>query len=144
MKILLPVDGSQGALDAVRHAINLTEQGLQASFVVANVQEPTHLYELLMTTDPQTQEQASQAAAVDALASAQNLLKRAKLSFECEIATGEAGNTLLAIIERFGCEAVIMGSHGVGSLHDALLGSVSQTVLNGSPVPVTVVRPATN
>ncbi len=37
MKILLPVDGSEYPLAAVRHAIRLVGEGLGASLVLANV-----------------------------------------------------------------------------------------------------------
>jgi nucleotide-binding universal stress UspA family protein len=141
MKILLPIDGSQHALAAVRYAIHLTTQGLRANFVLANVQEPVQLYEVLLTLDPQVLDQASHAAGVDALHSAQSLLKGAGLVFESEIAAGPPGNTLLAIIERFDCKAVIMSSRATGSLRDALLGSVSHTLLHDCPVPVMLVKP---
>jgi nucleotide-binding universal stress UspA family protein len=51
MKILVPVDGSEPALDAVRHALRLRRAGLQASFVLATVQEPTFLYEMFLAPD---------------------------------------------------------------------------------------------
>ena len=57
MRILLPVDGSEASLDAVRHALSLVEQGLQADFVLANVQEPATLYELMLTRDADVLEQ---------------------------------------------------------------------------------------
>ncbi|WP_370654602.1 hypothetical protein [Rhodoferax sp.] len=37
MKILVPVDGSELALDAVGHASRLQRDGMQASFVLAKV-----------------------------------------------------------------------------------------------------------
>lgn len=43
MKILLPFDGSAGALDAVRFALRLASDGLDTSVVLANVQEPASL-----------------------------------------------------------------------------------------------------
>ena len=39
-RILIAVDGSELSLDAVHHAVQLTRDGLQADFVLANVQEP--------------------------------------------------------------------------------------------------------
>ena len=51
MKILLPIDGSDEALAAVRHAIRLVDEGLQASFVLANVQAPANLYEIVSAPD---------------------------------------------------------------------------------------------
>ena len=51
-RILIAVDGSELALDAVHHAVQLTRDGLQADFVLANVQEPASLYELVVSRDP--------------------------------------------------------------------------------------------
>mgnify|MGYP001371858513 CR=1 FL=1 len=38
MKILLPVDGSELSLEAVRFAVRLLKNGLQGTVVLANVQ----------------------------------------------------------------------------------------------------------
>ncbi len=62
MKVLLPLDGSDSGLQAVRHAMYLAGEGLNVSFVLANVQEPAHLYEVMMTRDPTVLEEVSDAA----------------------------------------------------------------------------------
>jgi len=51
MKILVPVDGSAESLAAVRHALALVREGLRASLLLVNVQEPAGLYELLRVHD---------------------------------------------------------------------------------------------
>lgn len=142
MLILLPVDGSELALDAVHHAVGLLREGLRATFVLANVQEPTYLYEMVLAPDAALLEAASFDAAVHALAGAEALLQQAGVRYEREIAHGDPGKTLLEIAERFACHAIIIGSRGAGSLRSALLGTVSQTVLNQAAVPVTVVKHA--
>ena len=142
MLILLPVDGSELALDAVHHALRLLREGLRASFVLANVQESTHLYEMVLAPDAALLEAASFDAAVHALAGAEALLQLAGARYEREIAHGDPGNTLLEIAERFACDAIIIGSRGAGSLRSALLGTVSQTVLQEATVPVTIVKHA--
>jgi nucleotide-binding universal stress UspA family protein len=62
MKILLPFDGSEVALEAVRFAVRLGADGLAISVVLANVQEPASLYELMVAHDPRVIEQVSAAA----------------------------------------------------------------------------------
>ena len=52
LKILIAVDGSELSLDGVHHALALVGQGLQATMVLANVQEPATLYELVTRATP--------------------------------------------------------------------------------------------
>lgn len=140
MKILLPVDGSEHALDAVRHVIHLVRDGLQASVVLINVQEPTYLYEMVLAPDADVLERVTGAAANHSLAAAEDLLREADIEFEKELLTGDPAHTIIEAGERHDCEAVVMGARGRGVVRSALLGSVSQAVLHGSPVPVTVVK----
>ena len=141
MKVLLPVDGSEGALAAVRHALRLMRGGLRASFVLANVQEPASLYEVVVAHDAEVIENVSTAAAVHSLEAAQTLRRVAGAEFESEIAHGDPAHMLLDIAERFGCDMIVIGAQGVGTpRRRANLGSVANAVLHGSAVPVMVVR----
>ena len=140
MKVLLPVDGSEAALDAVRHALHLQRQGLRASFVLATVQELTYTYELILAPDADVLDRVTGAVGARALKSAEALFEAAGLAFEREIGSGDPAPTLLEIAQRCGCEAIIMGARGHGALRSALLGSVSQAVLQASPLPVTIVK----
>ena len=140
MKILLPVDGSDGALEAVRYALRLQREGLRASFVLAAVQEPTYTYEMLLPPDTDVLDRLTGAEGARALKNAEGLFEAAGLNFEREIGSGDVPATLLEIAQRFGCEAIIMGARGRGALRSALLGSVSQAVLQASTVPVTIIK----
>jgi nucleotide-binding universal stress UspA family protein len=44
------------------------------------------------------------------------------------------------IAERHNCDLIVMGTHGQGGLRGALIGSVTQKVLNLAKVPVLVIR----
>jgi nucleotide-binding universal stress UspA family protein len=139
MKILLPIDGSPASLAAVHHALDWVRQGLPASFVLANVQEPASLYEVVVGHDPQTIEDVRRAAGADLLAPAEALVEAAGLSYESEVAGGNPHHTLLDMAERYGCDAIVMGARNEGT-GQVRLGSVAQAVLEHSPLPVTVVR----
>lgn len=142
MKILIPVDGSELALDAVRHALHLQHNGLQAGFVLATVQEPTFMYEMILAPDAEVLDRVTGAVGSRALDGAQALFKQAGVPVESEIGSGEPAPTLIEIAQRHGCEAIIMGARGLGGLRAALLGSVSRAVLHASQVPVTIVKHA--
>jgi nucleotide-binding universal stress UspA family protein len=140
LKILIPVDGSDRSLDAVRHALVLTATGLRARFVVANVQSPANLYELVVAHDPQVLQQVSEAAGRDLMKPAVQLLQAAGLQVEQDVATGDPAHTLIELVERHNCDAIILSAHG-SSGHRTQLGAVAHELVQIAPVPVTVVRP---
>lgn len=139
LKILLPVDGSEAALLAVHHALQLVGAGLKARFVVANVQESATLYELVVAHDPKVLQQVSEAAARDLVRPAVALLSAAGQQVETAVASGDPAHMLAEILESHGCDAVIMSARG-GGLRAAVLGSVSQEMVQRSAVPVTLVK----
>ena len=140
MKLLIPVDGSEPALQAVRHALHLQREGLRASFVLATVQEATYTYELMLAPDADVLDRVTGAVGARALKSAEALFEAAGLAFEREIGTGDPAQMLLAIAQRCGCQAIVMGARGRGALQSVLLGSVSSAVLQASTLPVTIVK----
>jgi nucleotide-binding universal stress UspA family protein len=140
MNILLPVDGSPRSLEAVHHALRLVRDGLKASFVLANVQEPSSLYEMMVVHDPQALRRMATEAGEHAVAPADKLLTEADIDHTTEIVSGDPAHRLLDIIGEEQCNVVIMGAHGEGE-SGAALGSVAQALLKGSPVPVMIVRP---
>jgi nucleotide-binding universal stress UspA family protein len=140
MKILLPVDGSEGALQAVHCAIRWIHGGLRASVVLANVQEPASLYEVVVAHDAKVIEDVSAAAAAHSLQAAQALLRAAGIAFDSELATGDPGHMLLDIGERVDCDMIVMGVRGVGEADRAGVGSVASAVLHAASVPVTIVK----
>ena len=141
MKVLLPVDGSVASLDAVHFAIRLAREGLALECVLGNVQPPASLYEMVVAHDAELLQSVSGAAGAHALEAAERLLREAGIAFECEVTSGDAGHRLVEMAERFGCEMVVMSARGMGALRQALVGSVSQSVLHASRVPVLIVKP---
>ena len=142
MKILLPVDGSELSLGAVRFALDLAAPGLQVEAVLANVQEASNLYELLVAHDPEVLDKVAAEAGVHTLEAARALLDARGLPYEMEVARGDPAHTLVAIAERFGCDMIALGARGNSALRSAMLGSVSNEVLHASPVPVVIVKSA--
>lgn len=139
LKVLIPVDGSSASLLAVHHALRLVGAGLKARFVVANVQEPANLYELVVAHDPQVLQQVSDAAGRDLVRPAVALLSAAGQQVDTAVASGDPAQMLVELLESHACDAVVMSAHG-GGLRAAVLGSVSQEMVQRSNVPVTLVK----
>ena len=140
MKILIAVDGSEPALDAVRHGLALVRAGLKTTFLLAAVQEPVYLYELVLPPDTEVLERFSGAQGGQALSGAEGLFDAAGVPYQREIGSGDPAPTLIDMVRRYDCDAIIMGARGRGALRSALLGSVSQRVVHEAAVPVTIVK----
>ena len=139
MKILVPIDGSGLALQALQHALALARAGLEVELVLANVQEPASAYEMLTLHDPEALAEVAVAAGRDLMAPAVQLADASGLPYAETVVVGNVVPALLELLEEEGCEAVVMGSHGMGLVRSAL-GSVSRGMLEQAPVPVTFVK----
>jgi nucleotide-binding universal stress UspA family protein len=97
---------------------------------------------MLLAHDPEVIDQVSAQAGLHLLQPAQALVREAGVPYEIEVASGDPAHTLIDILENFGCDMVVMGARGQGTLRSALLGSVSHEVLHAAQVPVTIVKQA--
>jgi nucleotide-binding universal stress UspA family protein len=140
MKILIPIDGSIPSLEAVRYALRLQREGLKASFILATVQEPTFLFEMMLAPNSDVLERVTGAVGARSLQDAEGLFNVAGVLFKREIGSGNVPETLLEIAQSHSCDAIIMGARGWGVLRSALLGSVSHAVLQEATVPITLVK----
>jgi nucleotide-binding universal stress UspA family protein len=140
MKILLAIDGSAPALDALRWALKQAGDGLKSEFVLVNAQEPASLYEVMTAHDAEVIEQVRGAAGADLLRPAETLLEEAGFGFESEVAGGVPEHLIIELAETYGCDAIVMGARGLGDPEAGGLGSVAQAVLDHASLPVTVVR----
>jgi nucleotide-binding universal stress UspA family protein len=146
-KVLIPTDGSAHALLAAQHALRLVSQGLHARFVVANVQDPATLYEMVVAHDPAVLEKIREAAGLDLMSQLVAVLRDGGQQVDTEVATGDPAHLLVDILEAHGCQAVIMAATGAGAVGlggtsgTVSLGTVARDMLALSPVPVTVVKP---
>ncbi len=129
MKMLLAVDGSSASLQAVRRALALAAEGLEARYVLVNVQPPANLYEVVTAHDPDVIREVRGAAGADLLAPAEALLDEAGADYESEVAGGEPAHLIVELAENYGCDAIVLGGRG----------EVAQAVLAASPVMVIVV-----
>jgi len=62
------------------------------------------------------------------------------VDIETRTEVGRPASTIVETAEDAGADHVVTGSHGRSGVSRVLLGSVAETVVRRSPVPVTVVR----
>lgn len=143
MKILLPVDGTEPSLHGTHFALRLAREGLAASFVLVNVQEPASLYERVTSrNDTDLIEQAAREVGEDILAPSAQLLQAAGIPFVTAVLSGDPAQSLREIIREHNCDLVIIGSRARGPLRRLLEGgSTSLRLFEESAVPVLLVKP---
>lgn len=140
MRILIPVDGSDRSLAAVRYVIGTlapADSGLEIH--VLNVQ-PALPSAAATFIDSGTVRDFHRDEGAKALAPAGRLLDNAGLRHVASTVVGEPAETIAAYAEQRDCAGIVMGTRGLGSAAGLLLGSVAHKVLQLSKVPITFVK----
>lgn len=140
MRILIPVDGSDRSLAAVRYGAGPLAEGTRDLEIhLLNVQPPlpsaaATFIDSAVLRDFHRDEGAK------ALAGARKLLDQAGLRYVSNTIVGEPAETIAAYAEQQGCAGIVMATRGLGHAAGLLLGSVAHKVLQLSKVPVTLVK----
>jgi nucleotide-binding universal stress UspA family protein len=137
-RILVPVDGSNTSLRAVRHVAALARGGMPMDVVLLHVLPATS--QARSRSRKRAQQLADLAAADRATASAQALLGRARLPFRRHVRFGAPADAILDVAKRERCDQIVMGTRGLGAVAGLVLGSVAMKVLQLATVPITLIK----
>lgn len=140
LKALIPVDGSENSLRAVRHVIGLVQGREPMEIHVVNVQEPVEAWEVKRVFRPEEIEAAQELEGGDELNAARGLLQAADVPHVCEVLLGDVAESIVKYAHDQHCDKIIMGTHGRSALSSLLLGSVTTKVIHLTDIPVTVVK----
>jgi len=144
-RVLLPVDDSEharracdlalelfpGATFVLLHVINPSDAGYSSEAAIPSVAESWY----------EQQKEGAEALFDDLEAHIEAHEETGDgVTVEHCIELGQPPQTIVAYIEEGDIDHVVMGSHGRRGVSRLLLGSVAETVVRHSPVPVTVVQ----
>ncbi|MDR5672940.1 Nucleotide-binding protein, UspA family [Halalkaliarchaeum sp. AArc-CO] len=137
MVILVPIDDSDPSREALELAYT---DHPDAAFLVLHVLDPQRsvLAGGLGNIDAAIEGHQEDAEAL--LADAQRLGEERGFDVETELAFGRPARVIVEYAGLEEVEQVVIGSHGRTGAARVLLGSVAETVVRRSPVPVTVAR----
>ncbi|MFB6108340.1 MAG: universal stress protein [Haloplanus sp.] len=139
-RILVPVDGSVPADAALSFAL---AEFPDAEMTVLSVVDPTDAGYASVESAPSTFERLQEAArerAESVLDDARETAADRGVEVTTETAVGEPSRAIVRWVEDHDVDQVVVGSHGRRGVSRVLLGSVAESVVRRSPVPVTVVR----
>ncbi len=137
LRILIPVDGSENALRAVRFLIRksaLFRDPLQIHLL--NVQHP---FPGTLRGVHHEARKEHHDEGLRMLVDARKLLDEAGVQYEHHVIVGEAPQVIARFVTDHGIDQVVMGNRGLGTVSGLLLGSVTTKVLHLVRVPVLLV-----
>ena len=142
LKVLVPVDGSPNALLAVRSAISEYQRHHELELHLLNVQ-PRLSHHIARFVSRQDREAWLHDRAEAAMASASAELQQAGVPCETHWVVGDRAAEICRAAVRLGVHHIVMGTARKNSLTRMLEDSVTNRVLEATPVPVEVVAGGT-
>jgi nucleotide-binding universal stress UspA family protein len=137
LRVLIPIDGSENALRAVRFLIKkstLFRDPLEIHLLNVQPSFPGTIRGVAQLAQEEHQRQG-----LAALADTRKLLDDAGVTYAHHISVGETPEIIARYVEDHGIEQVVMGTRGLGTITGMLLGSVATKVLHLVQVPVLLV-----
>ena len=141
LRVLVPIDGSENALRALRHIIgtrDLYREPLELHLV--NVQLAVASGAVKMFINQQQLNDFYRDEGMKALTAARTLLDQDHINYQHHIGVGEIAATIVGYARDKRCQQIVMGSRGGGGMSGVLLGSTAIRVVQLTDVPVLLVK----
>lgn len=143
IKILLPVDGSQGALAATRTLIQhaaMFKEPVHVELVTVHGVVPIVKGISRTVIEQEEVERHFRTEAENALAPSRRLLEEAGIEHEAHVLIGDTAPALVSHAQNTGCAMIYIGTRGMTPLSGLLLGSVATRVVHLTAFPVVLVK----
>ena len=144
MKVLVPVDGSESSSRAVDHLIKNVgwyKDKDAMEIHLLNVQHPVpygNRVSSVVGHDKLAQYHKEEGMA--ALKPGMQKLDAARVPYQHHIVAGDEADVICRFAKEKGLDQIVMGTRGMGSVSNLVLGSVATKVIHLSPVPVLLVK----
>ncbi|HZW22704.1 universal stress protein [Noviherbaspirillum sp.] len=137
--ILVPFDGSDSALRAVRHAARLAKLIAGTQIELLHVLDPVLVGEhTVISTQDIRRIQDEEAARV--LQPAREVLDAEGIPYMAHHRCGAPAGEIAQQVYESKCDAVVMGTRGLGPIASIMIGSVATRVIHLVDVPVTLIK----
>ncbi|NYT83158.1 universal stress protein [Alcaligenaceae bacterium] len=138
--ILVPVDGSDSSVRAVKAAIQAMEDLKDCKLHVITVHPPIVSGNVTRFFSAEAINDYYQDEGRNALLPAKTVLDEAGVSYQDSVQVGPVAITIAKYAKDHGCDLIIMGTRGLGSVTGMVLGSIATKVLSLVDIPVTLIK----
>ena len=137
--LLIPVDGSEASIRALQVGIDKAARAPGTTVHLLNVQPaiPASITDFVRA---ESVADLHRKEGEKALVRARALLASTKLDHRVAIEVGPVAETIADYARAQVCDAIVMGTRGLGRVAGLLLGSVTSKVISLVEVPVTLVK----
>jgi nucleotide-binding universal stress UspA family protein len=138
-KILLPFDGSAAAMRAVEFVMKQAAAGRPLQVQLINVQAPVRL-NAAPAESPESVRRAQAGDGERVLQAAQTALQAGAITCTQYVAIGDPAQSIVRYAQEQGSNEIVMGTRGMSSIANLVLGSVATKVIHLVDIPVTLVK----
>lgn len=139
--VLVPVDGSESALRAARWVSQVLAGQPGARVQLLTVRPAVDAWEVRSHLGADAIAKMAAADAAGVLDPAAAIVRDAGVTAQTHAAQGDdVAEQVLAQVHALGCDAIVMGTRGLGAVQSVLLGSTTLQVIHLADVPVTVIK----
>jgi nucleotide-binding universal stress UspA family protein len=139
--VLLPYDGSDASARALRHLIQMPRERWPEQIHLLNVQiSPMFHGQILTHEDVRIAHEAQLGHGRKVLRPAEEELLSAGAPFRSHVLLGEPELVIAEQAVELGCDHIVMGTRGMGTIRSLVLGSVATKTVHLAQVPVTLVK----
>ena len=140
-KILVAVDGSESSLRALRFVLDARRSALPDAVHLLNVQNsPIVISEYVTSSMIDAMRAGQMQESRKVLDKALELAAASGVPLTEHIEVGFPDQVIVEQADRLGCEQIVMGTRGMGTIKGLVMGSVAQKVVHLAHVPVTLVK----
>lgn len=138
-RVLVPVDGSLVANRAVLFAIEQAGRADGLEINLLNVQQGVERWYKHGLLSDEVRKEIRRHGEAEA-AEARTLLDKSKVQYEFEVVFGHPAEVIVRTAREKHCDAIVMGTRGLGGVENLMLGSTAYKVVQLTEMPVTFVK----
>lgn len=136
-KILIPVDGREGAWRAIRVATQASKI-CDGEIILLHVEEPSS--ELLSGSSKKSVDDMKSEDGLKRIQPVNDYLDSVKIPHRLLVKRGIVPDTIIRVAHQEGCDLIAMFTDGPQSLGEVIFGSTTQRVLKGIDIDLLSVR----
>ncbi|WP_019415408.1 universal stress protein [Paenisporosarcina sp. TG20] len=136
-KILLAADGSEHSIRATKEVIKISSLNLNATVTVVLVADYSQSKSDVLHSGSSVELNMKRRKKIVAI---EDLLKRENINYRVIILHGVPGPAIFEYANKEKFDLLVIGSRGLNTLQEMMLGSVSHKVIKRADCPVLVVK----